>query len=70
MEIRISKQAQAILEQKINELANAGFLVKKPEIDVYTSPISEIGDSLNKVNIAVKINVEMFVPDKFLKVEL
>ena len=70
MEISIEKQARIILEQKINELKNTGFLVKRPEVEVYTSPVSEVGDNLNKVNVVVKINVEMYVPEKFIRVKL
>ena len=67
MEISIEKQARVILEQKINELNNAGFIVKKPVIEIQSSHSIDNEDSLNLV---VKINVEMFVPDKFIRVEL
>jgi len=70
MEIKITKQAQAILDQKINDLKNAGFLVKRPEVEIYASPVSEVGGAIDKINVAVKINIEMYVPDKFVKVEL
>ena len=69
MEISIEKQTQAILDQKINELRSAGFLVKQPEVEVYSSPVSEVGEAVNKVNVVVKINVEMYVPDKFIRVK-
>jgi len=66
MEISIEKQAQAILDQKINELRSAGFLVKQPEVEVYSSPVS---DDASRLNVVVKINVEMYVPDKFIRVK-
>lgn len=70
MEVSINKQAQVILDQKINDLKNAGFLVKRPEIEICSSPVSEVGGAMDKINVAVKINIEMYVPDKFVKVEL
>jgi len=66
MEISIEKQAQAVLDQKINELRSAGFLVKQPEVEVYSSPVS---DDASRLNVVVKINVEMYVPDKFIRVK-
>ena len=70
MDIKLEEKVQKMINSIVEDLRNLGFIVKNPEISLESAYIEEIGEPIDKINTAVKISIEMYIPDKYVKVEL
>jgi len=70
MDIKLEEKIQEAISSVIEELRDLGLIVKNPEISLESANMQEIGEPIEKINATVKVSIEMYIPDKFVKVEL
>jgi len=71
MRIKLNEEAKKAIEDAVQQLRNFGFIVKNPEFSLYAADVAVTGEELKEeLQAVLKITFELYVPDKYLQMEI
>ena len=71
MRIKLNEEAKKAIEDAVQRLRDFGFIVKNPEFSLYAADVTVTGEELKEeLQAILKITFELYVPDKYLRMEI